>query len=321
MLQLASAEPDWAGFQRWRDADVRHAAAFDELQGLWSQLAALKPAFASAKPFGCEQRGEPCTRAGARRFWRIPRPSSWIPKPALAGLVVACFILGAVLGPRAVQDISADHVAAIGIPTLVELADGSTVWLNTDAAINVRYRANQREVRLLRGEARFEVAGDPSRPFSVWAAGGRATALGTVFTVRREGAETLVSVSEGRVALSSPGRAASSTSGGEGAVILTAGQAARYRTGRAPGPVMAAVPSPDLWRRGVIAIDDMTLAEAFAEMDRYRAGRILLLADISRAQSVTARIAIDEIESGLDALAAAEGLHVTRISNRLVLIR
>ncbi|TRO96163.1 DUF4880 domain-containing protein [Glycocaulis profundi] len=321
MLQLASTEPDWAGFQQWRDADARHAAAFDELHILWSQITALKPAFASAEPFGRERRDAHRTRAGSRRSWRIPAPSSWIPKPAWAGLVAACLILGVVLGPRTVQDISADHVAAIGAPARVELADGSAAWLNTDTAIAVRYRADRREVRLLRGEARFEVVGDPSRPFSVRAAGGRATALGTVFTVRRDGAETLVSVSEGRVALRSPVNAASSVSGETDAVILTAGEAVRYRTGHAPGPVMAAAPSQDIWRRGVIAIDDRTLADAFAEMDRYRPGRILFLADVPDAPSVTARIAIDEIESGLDALAAAEGLQVTRISNRLALVR
>src|SRR3546814_11225857 len=48
----------------------------------------------------------------------------------------------------------------------------------------VDYRARERIVRLVRGQALFDVAHAPDRPFSVIVAGRQVTALGTLFEVR-----------------------------------------------------------------------------------------------------------------------------------------
>jgi FecR protein len=68
----------------------------------------------------------------------------------------------------------------------VTLADGSHVELNSQSAIAIHYDAGQRRVRLLEGEAWFEVSPDPVRPFVVEASGGTVTALGTAFNVDAE---------------------------------------------------------------------------------------------------------------------------------------
>src|SRR3546814_16085472 len=66
----------------------------------------------------------------------------------------------------------------------VRLADGTAITLNTDSAVRVGYVADRRLVRLLRGQALFEVAKDPHRPFVVQAGAKQITALGTIFEVR-----------------------------------------------------------------------------------------------------------------------------------------
>jgi transmembrane sensor len=68
----------------------------------------------------------------------------------------------------------------------VALADGSIARLAPDSAISVTYAANRREVRLLKGEAWFDVRHDPGRPFYVNAKGVTTTVLGTAFDVRMD---------------------------------------------------------------------------------------------------------------------------------------
>jgi transmembrane sensor len=64
----------------------------------------------------------------------------------------------------------------------VQLADGSVVVLGGDTQLEVQFAAAMRDLRLDRGNARFEVAHE-ARPFVVLAGGGSVTAHGTIFDV------------------------------------------------------------------------------------------------------------------------------------------
>ena len=67
------------------------------------------------------------------------------------------------------------------------LADGSVLYLNTDTAVTIRYSRTERLVVLKSGQAGFEVAHDPNRPFRVFAGPAEAVAHGTEFDVRLGG--------------------------------------------------------------------------------------------------------------------------------------
>src|SRR5215472_6114615 len=81
------------------------------------------------------------------------------------------------------------------------LADNSILHLNTDTAVTVRYGDNERLVVLTSGEAEFEVAHAPERPFRVLAGRAEIMDLGTKFDVRLKDKSTLVTVVEGRIAV------------------------------------------------------------------------------------------------------------------------
>jgi transmembrane sensor len=87
----------------------------------------------------------------------------------------------------------------IGEQRSVTLEDGTSIQLNTDTALTVRMEKAVRRIVLLRGEARFEVAKDPNRPFLVSTPQAVVRALGTAFNVRIIEARTVVSVIEGRI--------------------------------------------------------------------------------------------------------------------------
>jgi len=82
----------------------------------------------------------------------------------------------------------------------VTLDDGSVVKLNTNTLIEVAYSKLQRKITLIRGEAKFDVAKDKSRPFTVISGHSSFTALGTIFNVQRDNISSVeLLVKEGQV--------------------------------------------------------------------------------------------------------------------------
>src|SRR5690606_5608621 len=86
--------------------------------------------------------------------------------------------------PTRVAQFDHTYRTAVGEQAREVLPDGSSVTLNTDTEVHVRYLAGERLVRMVRGEAHFTVAHDVSRPFGVRAGDHIVQAVGTAFNVR-----------------------------------------------------------------------------------------------------------------------------------------
>lgn len=98
---------------------------------------------------------------------------------------------------------SAEYRTAIGEQQDVSLPDGSSILLNTHTSLNVQFSKERRSVFLDAGEAHFEVAHDPDRPFVVATKVGVVRAVGTAFTVYvRDDEETEGTVTDGVVEVS-----------------------------------------------------------------------------------------------------------------------
>lgn len=225
-----------AAFRRWLESDPAHAAAFDCATEIWQAIggaAALSP-----------------------RKARSPERAR-----VLAGLA-AVAVLGGLGGAYALRDPS--YTTHIGEQRSVRLADGSRIALNTDTKVVVRYTEGRRDIRLVRGEAQFDVARNPDRPFTVTAEGQQVRALGTSFIVRDHGKAIAVTLLEGKVSVT-PVKAPDAAK----AVTLTPGQ--RLRTAPKAPPVLdrPKLETVTAWRSGEILLDDTTLADAIAEMNRY----------------------------------------------------
>ncbi|MGP1253560.1 MAG: FecR family protein [Kiloniellales bacterium] len=312
---------DRAGFAAWQDADPRHRTAYEELCRLWADIDELREAFAALPGLA--------SAAGGRSRPAAPRSggsTSRLGRGRLlwGGVAAALAIAVIVAAPQLSLRYQADHLTAVGEQARVVLPDGSLAWLNTATALAVDYREERRAVTLLRGEAQFEVAEDAERPFDVLARAGRSTALGTVFAVRDLGSGATVTVAEGLVEVVSPasGGPQSGEARSSGRVLLPAGRQVDYREGEGPGAVRTvAHAAMTAWRDGVVAVEGLAFERALAEIDRYRPGRILLWADASALEPVTARLSLAALDEGLDALAATHGLTVTRVTDYLVILR
>lgn len=151
------------------------------------------------------------------------------------------------------------YETSVGEQRVVELADGSTVRLDTDTEIQVRYASGRRGVVLERGQALFTVARDPSRPFVVQSGETAVTAVGTVFDVRRNGAAVKVVLVSGAVDVAVEAAPAKRMSAGQQALV------ARGRADIAPVDVEAETS----WTDGRLLFRDRPLGEAVREVNRY----------------------------------------------------
>jgi transmembrane sensor len=201
----------------------------------------------------------------------------------------------------------------------VPLDDGSTVVLNTASTLSVAIDDESRRAELLGGEAFFDIARDPLRPFRVDAGPARLAALGTSFNVRKLSRDTTqVTVRDGVVEI------ARSDGGGEPAKLVPS----QSHVLISPDGVIETriLSKEDLarelsWRNGMLSFEDTRLDQAVREFARYSKASIVIDDPAIAAETVTGQFAADQPEAFVEAAAEtlgfrvrpmADGLHIAR---------
>jgi transmembrane sensor len=254
---------------------------------------------------------------GRARRLPEPRPPFWqlpVARPAFALTAVLLILFAGFWLLRTPVEKPSATVAAAGEPQstrvgeirTLKLADGTTVTLDTDSAIDVRMFGDARVVRLTRGRARFDVAHDASRPFRVEAAGRTVTARGTLFDVGFEQEGVRVTLLRGAVEVRGLAPA-----GGVAAVRRLA--PGECFTDVASGPRVArATMGSRQWVSGMLDFDAVPLGDVLQQTNRYSAQKIRLgdpaLASL-RVTGVFRPVPADQLAASL---AAAFSLRVER---------
>lgn len=270
----------------WIEADPRHAVAFARMEAAWEAGERLR---ASPPPIKAPD-------ASAK-----PGDKPLVSRRTLIGGAIAASVaaVSATAAWRFASDVDLHHTR-LGERRTLTLADGSRIHLNTASAIEVALRRHSRRVRLVKGEALFEVAHDPDRPFLVDAGAARLRAVGTAFNVRIRDTVVELTVTEGVVAVAETGADVHrpdvpKIAAGDGAVI---GSGAMAPTALDP----AILRQRTAWQDGVIELDGETLAQAVAEFNRYR-GPPIIIGDPRLANlRVGGRFEVDEAEKFLTAV-------------------
>lgn len=282
-------------FARWLAADPRHAGIMDEVESL---LAALQgPAKAS-------YRAVHARRASARGGMRTAR---WLAAGTAAALALFAYAQGPVLLARWNADLS----TFAGERASHQLADGTRVELNSDTALKVEISETRRLITLLRGEAFFEVAGDP-RPLVIRTEAGEVRDIGTGFSVAETGAKALVTVESGIVDVASRH--------GETA-RLTAGQRVAFDPAGISTVTKADLDGDLAWRRGQVVFRQQRLADVVATLNRHRAGRIVIVNPWISDMRVSGTFDIDRSASAIEALETVLGVSAISLSPYLVMLR
>jgi transmembrane sensor len=188
------------------------------------------------------------------------------------------------------------------------LEDGSRVTLNSASKIEVRLRRDHRLVRLVAGEALFEVAHDAARPFDVRAGDATLRAVGTQFDVDMRPSRTMVTVAEGRVAVlaaeGGPGHGMPMpTLGVADQLVITPGSALVPRHGV---DVAAALS----WTQHKLIFEHRSLGEVAEEFNRYNRERIVIASKELRDQEITGAFASDDPASFLGFLSGIPGVRI-----------
>lgn len=294
-------------FQAWLRTSPEHVRAYLELVAIWESgaevplesevsvetliaagrapdnVVALHRGFDSpsrddrALPNSGKARG-----GGARRRWLA------VTVPLLATAVGFVAWLSFVGDPT--------YDTGVGEQKSFELADGSTIELNARSKVRVHLSEHRRRVELLEGQALFQVAKDPGRPFVVESDGTQIRAVGTEFDVSRRNSATTVTVLEGRVAVlpdpsesdavdkpsASPTQQAAAIPVQRPAaarahlLLLDAGEQVTVIAQTEPKPKRADVAAATAWTQRRLVFDASTLAEVIEEFNRYNTRRLVL---------------------------------------------
>ena len=135
------------------------------------------------------------TRSGEEAVPPTPGRRAWWFGGIAAAVLVAVAVAWIWPSANSIQHYKTD----LGQQTLFTLADGSIVHLNTQSELTVRMQSDSRVLHLRRGEAMFNVAKDPERPFRVVSGDVTVEAIGTQFNVYRREDGVHVTVVEGTV--------------------------------------------------------------------------------------------------------------------------
>jgi transmembrane sensor len=295
-------------FRAWLSGDPARRREFDEMSALWDRLEgvaqapeiqeALRPA-SSAHPASSEQK-------------RVSRS-----RRAVLGWALAAGVAG-VAGFLSWQRMASVETFATGVgeQRIVPLADGSVITLNTSSHVEVRLSKGRRRIEVLQGQAHFEVAKDPHRPFVVRVGRGEVVALGTEFDVYERAQDVVVTLIEGRVAVK-----ADAAAGRGGSLELVAGERVSFGP-EDPTPVRT---SADLrqalaWRARKLDFADTPLAEAVAEANRYSRQKIELRAPALRDARISGVFDAGRNEAVADGMRAYFGLQVERSTDDLIVL-
>ncbi len=306
-------------FVRWLKRSPEHIDAFLAIAVLEQELAdrpgtpeetlaTIERSGAGAIPIGANDTGS----AAAKRPRRRRHGRRWL----VAAAMTAIAVLGSLpflLPPDAPPAFV--HKTDFGEQRSIALDDGSIVVLNTLSEIAVHYDAGARRVELMAGEALFDVANDPGRPFVVETAGVALRALGTRFSVYHTPGTTRLAVVEGTV------RAVSRQRPGQ-EVLVHAGEGAVATAGGA----IHRQPAIDIdkaiaWTERRLIFEEVPLEEVVSEFNRYNRTPLVVqdpqlaerrITSVFFANEVGALVAFLELEPDIEVDYGADAIRIRR---------
>jgi transmembrane sensor len=279
-LQRDPSVEDDAAFAQWLNLSDANRRAWERARDLWDVFEDPQ-----AEDVLADLRKDALSLRGPR----TPALVAWYAAAASIAAAVVAGVLFSTLGGEhrasgPVQVASAerdlhgfgqvDYETGAGQRLNVRLEDGTRLALAPSTAVDIAYVDGQRLVRLTRGEALFDVTHDANHPFRV-AAGGRVVSdLGTRFNIQVSGDETRVRLDEGSLGVTVGDDPHAATGA---AKILVPGQELVARRGQPDEVIQVQAASASEGEPQVIQFDDVSLAEAVEQMNRYTEKKLVVV--------------------------------------------
>lgn len=302
-LENAPAQgPMKHAFQRWLQRCPNHQLAWQRVNALLeAPLADLHQA---------EQRNPGQLAMASRSLRESPVTS----RRSVLGGGLAMLLLG--LGGAGLMqrrmplgDLTADLRTGTGERRTFTLADGSRLRLNARSAVDLHFNASQRLVVLRDGEVQVEVVAEPGRPFIVATGQGQVQALGTRFSVRQDGQQSLVAVQQHSVMLST---------GSAAPLRVEEGQAFRFDGVRSES-VAASLRTRASWIDGRADVRDEPLGDLIDALRPYSAGLLRISTQAAQIR-VYGSFPLDDSERTLRSLSETLPIRVDSLGGWLTRI-
>lgn len=207
-------------------------------------------------------------REELRNRFPLPTPTPRKPRKAL-GAAVLLVLLGAGLAWIDPAYHSEQFHTVIGERRVLKLADGSRMTLDSDTRVTVAWHLRSRRVDLESGQALFDVSKTQVRPFQVNAGAAQVNVLGTLFSVSHLKDAVRVTLVRGAVSVNTTADVARS-------VQLVPGQQVEVRQNQLQQPVTVDTDASIAWKDSRLIFDRTPLAEALAQLQRYRKPALVL---------------------------------------------
>ncbi|AYV48729.1 hypothetical protein CFHF_17225 [Caulobacter flavus] len=297
-----------ARFEAWRVGHPGRARAWEEASGVYAVIGDVPPAHAERWASRPDGRGRAVGGARRPRRHAVQDPGRRRLVAALAASAAALVV--AVLAPGAIVRLQSDYVTGVGEVRQVRLEDGSLVSLAPESALAVDYSAGQRDLRLVRGRAWFDVRHDPSRPFTVASREVDARVLGTAFEVDAESPG--VTVQRGLVGVTSRRvKGMERVPAGQGVML---GRDGRFLRAPADPNAVAA------WRHGQMLVENGTIGEVVRALGPWTRDIVLVRGQALSERRVTGVYNLRDPEAVTSALAQAYDLKVARVTPWILVI-
>lgn len=300
----ARTEQTEAACRRWLAASPRHRAAFERMTAIWECTASF-------------QRVSSPEVSQAREFGHALRRALLASTATLA--ICALMTVGVFYLIRLHTDSKAEiFVTALGQRRLITLSDGSRLDLNTDSRVKVTYSAHIRRMTLEKGQARFDVARNPSRPFVVRVGDRQIVALGTAFDVRWTGERLSVVLVDGNIAIL-PAGDSYTDSGSPAALTLMPGERLDFESSAFAVKSTIRLDREESWVTGRVVFEATRLDAAVAEINRYTARPLQLANPALAGLQISGTFSADDPDAFARAVAQMFSLPVIEAPNSILI--
>ncbi|WP_138379692.1 FecR family protein [Luteithermobacter gelatinilyticus] len=352
-------------FERWLKADERHFASFKKVAVFWGTIEDL-PDLISCGAAARQKEPDPDlflklananetdqaiqagmakqpAKEGARvvpvRWWKKRHRGWFFSDLQKKYAAAAAFLLVGVFSYYLYQSWMPEGTfrTGVGEQLTVTLDDGSVMRLNTNTRVREEYSEKLRKVRLLRGEASFEVSKDETRPFVVETDHGVIMAVGTSFNVYETSGKVEIIVLEGTVAVGQGQtlphmqplavqekiKQEKSRPRDRDMVLLSAGEkvyAYENKLGLVGRASQLELDKKTLWPQGKVIFRGQALAEVVEEMARYSNRKIIITDRRAKDMKMGGAFEIDDFDAFISAVEDAFPVKVIRITPLLTVI-
>lgn len=307
-----SAE-DRLALKRWLAQDPEHARALKSLAAIWSDM-----------DFLLNDLPEADTTKGAGIFSLLLNIKQVPIALAVVFLCAIGFVVWTVNEGAKVE--TSFYTTSIGMQLEEHFSDGSVAYINTDSMIETGFSGSARTVRLLRGEAMFDVAHDPARPFVVYAGDREVKAVGTKFVVRLTSENIVVTVTDGQVQLtkrldhktiSKPEQQEE-----QEVILISEGEEVEVNNNISK-PELKVIETDELerrlsWTSGQLVFKNERLEQVVMEISRYVPNRIVIDDPSLRDVRISGRFEIGDTEALLEAIEISFNVRASHIDDQVI---